>query len=173
MIPIIGGKYAGTRTLHPIHGNNSPFIGEAVPENISAAQTPTPWNPFAVSSFAPLTDPLAPLVEIFSPFPTFGRSLLSVLQPLRGPSSFFVPLRGYLFSLHCLSGGRFGRQAPFNSGMVKRPSTRVTKGSNWALRSSSLISRRFSPGRTSAESSSNSNSWLSFKMIPANALGSG
>ena len=48
---------------------------------------PTPWNPFPDSSFALLTDPLSPLVEIFSPFPTFGGSLLSFLQPLSGPSS--------------------------------------------------------------------------------------
>ena len=47
---------------------------------------PTPWNPFSDSSFAPLTDPLAPFVEVFSPFPTFGGSLLSFLQPLSGPS---------------------------------------------------------------------------------------
>ena len=59
---------------------------------------PTPWSPFADSSFALLTDPLSPLVEIFSPFPTFGGSLLSFLQPLRGPSPFFVALRGYLFA---------------------------------------------------------------------------
>ena len=58
---------------------------------------PTPWNPFADSSFALLTDPLSPLVEIFSPFPTFGESLLSFLQPLSGPSSCFVALRGFLF----------------------------------------------------------------------------
>ena len=58
---------------------------------------PIPWNPFPDSSFAPLTDPLAPLVEISSPFPTFGGSLLSFLQPLSGPSSSFVPLRGFLF----------------------------------------------------------------------------
>ena len=32
-----------------------------------------------------------------SSFPTFGGSLLSLLQPLSGPSPFFVALRGYLF----------------------------------------------------------------------------
>ena len=53
---------------------------------ISFESFPTPWDPFADSSFALLTDPLSPLVEIFSPFPTFGGSLLSFLQPLRGPS---------------------------------------------------------------------------------------
>ena len=58
---------------------------------------PTPWNPFADSAFVPLADTLAPLLEIFSPFPTFGESLLSFLQPLSGPSSSFVPLRGFLF----------------------------------------------------------------------------
>ena len=58
---------------------------------------PTPWSPLADSSFAPVTDPLAPLVEICSAFPTFGGSLLSFLQPLRGPSSSFVALRGFLF----------------------------------------------------------------------------
>ena len=81
---------------------------------------PTPWSPFADSSLIPLTDTLAPLVEVFSPFPTFGGFLLSLLQPLRvpsrtpfptfggslssllqrlsGPSPFFVALRGYLFA---------------------------------------------------------------------------
>ena len=58
---------------------------------------PTPWNPCA-NLLPPLTDTLAPFVEIFSPFPTLGGSLLSLLQPLSGPSSSFVPLRGYLFS---------------------------------------------------------------------------
>ena len=67
------------------------------PSRIPFESFPTPWNPFADSSFALLTDPLSPLVEIFSPFPTFGGSLLSFLQPLRGPSSSFVALRGYLF----------------------------------------------------------------------------
>ena len=37
-------------------------------------------------------------LEIFSPFPTLGGSLLSLLQPLSGPSPFFVALRGYLFA---------------------------------------------------------------------------
>ena len=37
-------------------------------------------------------------LEIFSPFPTFGGALLSLLQPLSGPSPFFVALRGYLFA---------------------------------------------------------------------------
>ena len=54
--------------------------------------------PFVDNSL-PLTDTftLAPLVEILCPVPTFGGSLLSLLQPLSGPSSSFVPLRGYLF----------------------------------------------------------------------------
>ena len=60
---------------------------------------PTPWNPFADSSFALLTDPLSPLVEIFSPFPTFGGSLLSFLQLLSGPSwspkILFLAFAGY------------------------------------------------------------------------------
>ena len=64
---------------------------------ISFESFPTPWSPFADSSLALLTDPLSPLVEIFFPFPTFGGSLLSFLQPLRGPSSSFVALRGFLF----------------------------------------------------------------------------
>ena len=67
------------------------------PSRIPFESFPTPWNPFPDSSFALLTDPLSPLVEIFSPFPTFGGSLLSFLQPLSGPSSSFVALRGYLF----------------------------------------------------------------------------
>ena len=67
------------------------------PSRIPFESFPTPWSPFADSSFALLTDPLSPLVEIFSPFPTFGGSLLSFLQPLSGPSSSFVALRGFLF----------------------------------------------------------------------------
>ena len=57
--------------------------------------------PSRIHHFAPFTDALAPLVEISSPFPTFGGSLLSLLQPLSGPSSSFVdiflPFRGNLF----------------------------------------------------------------------------
>ena len=67
------------------------------PSRIPFESFPTPWNPFADSSFALLTDPLSPLVEISSPFPTFGGSLLSFLHPLSGPSSSLVALRGYLF----------------------------------------------------------------------------
>ena len=70
--------------------------------------------------FYPLDRYFSPFVEIVSPFPTFGGSLLSLLQPLRvpsrtpcptfggslssllqrlrGPSPFFVALRGYLFA---------------------------------------------------------------------------
>ena len=59
------------------------------PSRIPFESFPTPWNPFADSSFALLTDPLSPLVEILFPFPTFGGSLLSFLQPLSGPSSSF------------------------------------------------------------------------------------
>ena len=41
---------------------------------------------------------IAPGVEIFSPFPTFGNPLSIPRQPLSGPSPFFVPLRGNLFA---------------------------------------------------------------------------
>ena len=58
---------------------------------------PTPWNSFAHSFFAALTDSLALLVEVFSPFPTIGGTLSSLLQPLSGPSSSLVALRGHLF----------------------------------------------------------------------------
>ena len=37
---------------------------------------------------------LTPLVGIFSPLPIFGEAVLSHLQPLSGPSSSFVALRG-------------------------------------------------------------------------------
>ena len=53
--------------------------------------------PARINLLPPLTDTLAPFVEIYSPFPTFGGALLSFLQPLSGPSSSFVALRGYLF----------------------------------------------------------------------------
>ena len=48
--------------------------------------------------FNPLNRYFSPFLEIFSPYPTFGGSLLSLLQRLRGPSPFFVALRGYLFA---------------------------------------------------------------------------
>ena len=48
--------------------------------------------------FCPLYRYFSSFVEILSPFPTFGGSLLSLLQPLSGPSPFFVALRGYLFA---------------------------------------------------------------------------
>ena len=40
-----------------------------------------------------------PSWKSFLPFPTFGGSLSSPLQPLSGSSPFFVALRGYLFAL--------------------------------------------------------------------------
>ena len=46
----------------------------------------------------PLDRYFSPLLEIFSPFPTLGGSLSIHLQPLSGPSPFFVALRGYLFA---------------------------------------------------------------------------
>ena len=46
----------------------------------------------------PLDRCFSSFLEIFSPFPTFGGSLLSLLQPLSGPSLFFVALRGYVFA---------------------------------------------------------------------------
>ena len=74
-------------------------------ENLSVLRGPS-WTPFEPSPtpswpFAVLRGPswisFCLFVEIFSPLPTFGGSLLSFLQPLRGPSSSFVPLRGFLF----------------------------------------------------------------------------
>ena len=43
------------------------------PSRIPFESFPTPWNPFPDSSFALLTDPLSPLVEIFSPLPNLWR----------------------------------------------------------------------------------------------------
>ena len=78
---------------------------------------PFPGNPF--SPARPLAEPSRafsnpfvalrrsswPFVDFFLPFPgnpfpfpTFGRALSSLLQPLRGPSPFFVALRGFLFA---------------------------------------------------------------------------
>ncbi len=42
MIPIIGEKSAGTRTFYPILGKISTLFRKTVPENFSAAQTPSP-----------------------------------------------------------------------------------------------------------------------------------
>ena len=58
--------------------------------------SPTPSWPFAVLR-GPSWISFCLFVEIFSPLPTFGGSLSSLLQPLRGPLPFFVVLRGYLF----------------------------------------------------------------------------
>ena len=73
---------------------------------------PPPSRPSANPSRAPANPLVAlrrsscPFVEIFlpfsfssltAPFPTLGGPLSSLLQPLRGPSPFFVPLRGNLF----------------------------------------------------------------------------
>ena len=49
--------------------------------------------PWRIHLFVPLTDPLAPLMEIFS-LPDHWRIPLSLLQPLSGPSSSFVALGG-------------------------------------------------------------------------------
>ncbi len=71
---------------------NQPFINQSL-------RVPS-W------SFVTLHGPLSSLFPLFQPLgapsrtpcPTFGGSLLSLLQPLRGPSPFFVALRGYLFA---------------------------------------------------------------------------
>ena len=102
-------KLTGSMIGSAFVGNLSVLRG---PSRTPLGSFPTPWIPFANSSFARLTDPLAPLVEISSPFPTFGGSLLSFLQPLSGPSSSFVALRGFLFLSRGISpsGGAAGAE---------------------------------------------------------------
>ena len=63
-------------------------------------------NPFVAlrRSSCPFVDiflpfPFRPSWTSSSPFPTLGEPLSIHLQPLRGPSPFFVSLRGYLFVL--------------------------------------------------------------------------
>ena len=80
--------------LQPLSGPSSFFVALHGP--LSSLFQPL-GVPARINLLPPLTDTLAPFVEIFSPCPTFGGSLLSLLQPLSGPSSFFVALRGYLF----------------------------------------------------------------------------
>ena len=54
---------------------------------------------FFVAPHGPLSSLFQPLgVPSWTPFPTFGGFLSGLLQPLRGPSLFFVALRGYLFA---------------------------------------------------------------------------
>ena len=62
--------------------------------------------PSRINLLPPLTDTLAPFVEVYSSLPTLGRPLLRLLQPLGGPSCNFVDnsfslraLRGQLFYL--------------------------------------------------------------------------
>ena len=102
-------KLTGSMIGSAFVGNLSVLRG---PSRTPLESFPTPWIPFPDSSLAPLTDPLAPLVEISSPFPTFGGSLLSFLQPLSGPSSSFVALRGFLFLARGIgpSGGAAGAE---------------------------------------------------------------
>ena len=67
--------------------------------------TRSSWKSFppkCLSSW-PFTDPFGvfsnPLESLRGPpCPTFGGSFLSLLQPLSGPSPFFVALRGFLFA---------------------------------------------------------------------------
>ena len=61
------------------------------------------WRESLVSFFVALHGPLSSLFQPLgvpsrTPFPTFGGSLSSLLQRLRGPSPFLVALRGYLFA---------------------------------------------------------------------------
>ena len=106
--PLAGPSQASSNPLVALRRSSWPFVDIFLP---------FPGNPFSPSR--PLADPSQassnPLValrrsswpfvesfclflEIFSPCPTIGGSLLSLLQPLSGPSPFFVALRGYLFA---------------------------------------------------------------------------
>ena len=78
----------------PFRGNLSPLPD---PWRIPLEPPPTPSWPFAVLR-GPSWISFCLFLEIFLPCPTFGGSLSSLLQPLRGPSPFFVALRGYLFA---------------------------------------------------------------------------
>ena len=62
-----------------------------VPSRTPFEALPTPWSSFVDNSFCPFWDNLIPF---WIPFPTLGGPLLSLLQPLSGPSWSFVPLRG-------------------------------------------------------------------------------
>ena len=84
-------------------------VGRALVRNAGQCLSSWPFtNPFRVFSipleflrgliFYPLDGYFIPFVEIYSPCPTFGGSLSSFLQPLSGPSSSFVALRGYPFA---------------------------------------------------------------------------
>ena len=96
--PTLGGSLSSL--LQPLSGpsvlrgpswNPSPF------SPARGGTSPTPSWPFAVLR-GPSWISFCLFLEIFSPCPTIGGSLSSLLQPLRGPSPFFVALRGYLFA---------------------------------------------------------------------------
>ena len=58
-----------------------------------------PLVSFFVALHGPLSSLFQPLgVPSRTPFPTFGEPLSIPLQPLRGPSPFFVALRGHVFA---------------------------------------------------------------------------
>ena len=94
----------------PLRGPSWPFVEIFLPflpafDGLLPDLRQTPPAPPA-NPFAPLCRSSWPFVEIFlpfsfppltAPFPTLGGSLSSPRQPLRGPSPFFVALRGNLF----------------------------------------------------------------------------
>ena len=101
--PTFGGSLSSL--LQPLRGPSCPFVEIFFPSCLSSWAFTDPFRVFSnpLESlrgiiFCPLDGYFSPFLEIFSPFPTFGGSLSSLLQRLSGPSPFFVALRGNLFA---------------------------------------------------------------------------
>ena len=87
--------------------HSCPFVVRRSPSCLSSWPFTDPFRVFSNPleslgrSSWPFVDkflPFRPSWITAPPFPTLGGSLSSLLQPLSGPSPFFVALRGYLFA---------------------------------------------------------------------------
>ena len=87
--------------------HSCPFVVRRSPSCLSSWPFTDPFRVFSNPleslgrSSWPFVDkflPIRPSWITAPPFPTLGGSLSSLLQPLSGPSPFFVALRGYLFA---------------------------------------------------------------------------
>ena len=102
--PLADPSRASSNPLVALRRSSWPFV-DIFLSFVSLRGSPPFQSPFSLSVFlrGPSRTPFESFPTPWSPlrgnppFPTFGGSLSSLLQPLSGPSPFFVALRGYLF----------------------------------------------------------------------------